>query len=227
MIIDCEAWFLSKRPSGDTSVQVSLFTKDTGLVNCLYKGGRNPKKQGVLQSFMPLWLALDHRADWYYIRKLESSGPALFFKDISLYAGLYINELIFYALKPYDAYPQLYETYQYTLKALSTTTDQLVIEALLRQFELVLLNECGYTLEFSESGQPIQAAGFYRYVAGKGFQLADKGLAGGDILGMSAGQFDQITVLKSAKLIMRAAITHLLDGQELKSRSLFLKIKNA
>lgn len=226
MTTEVDAWFLHKYPVGNTSLKVSLFTKKQGVVSCLYKGGRTPKKQAVLQAFMPLWVALENRSDWYYLQRIESVTAPFFFEKLSLFSALYVNELIYYALKPLDPHPSLFETYEYTLKALSTVSDRLVIESLLRQFELVLLDECGYALCFSHEavfGVAIDAERYYRFIPGYGFQLAEQGLSGRAILGIAQGQLDQISVLKTAKLIMRLAINHLLNGQEIKSRGFFVR----
>lgn len=218
-----EAWLLHKTPSGDTSTRLHLFTREKGLVSCLYKGGRTPKKQAILQAFIPLWLSLDTNKDWYYVRNLETVSVALDLKGIALFAALYINELVYYALKPLDPYPELYDAYHYTLRALASVTERLAMEALLRKFEWALLCECGYMLSFDdcESGRAVCGNQRYRFVVGKGFTAAADGLSGAHILAISQGQFIDVAVLKTAKLIMRQAINHFLGGRELQSRRLF------
>jgi len=214
-----EAWLLHKVPSGETSVRLSLFTCDKGIVPCLYKGGRTPKKQAILQPFTPLCLFLNNNKDWYYARNLETTSAPLHMKGLSLFAALYINELVYYALKPLDPHPELYESYQYTLQGLASITEQLAIESLLRKFEWVLLRECGYMLSFMDDRE--SAAEYYQFVIGKGFTVAEEGLLGDHIFAITQGQFIDVQVLKTAKLVMRQAITHLLGGRELKSRALF------
>lgn len=226
MTTELEAWFLHKYPLGDTSLKISLFTKEQGLVSCLYKGGRTPKKHTVLQPFMPFWAVLEHRSGWHYLQRIESVTSPFFFEKSSLFSALYINELIYYALKPMDPHPSLFEAYEYTLKALTTVSERLVIESLLRRFEWVLLDECGYSLCLSHdalSGAPIQPECYYCFIPGYGFQPTEKGLSGRDILAIAKEEWHQIAVLKTAKLIMRSAINHLLDGQEIKSRSFFVR----
>jgi DNA repair protein RecO (recombination protein O) len=219
-----EAWFLHKYPSGDTSAQLSLFTREKGIVTCLYKGARTAKKQSLLQPFIPLWLSLDSKKDWHFVRHLETLSTPLIFKNQTLFAALYVNELIHYALKPLDPHPELYEAYQYTLQGLTAVSERLAIESLLRQFEWMLLRECGYRLAIIDDALSSKANScnpYYRYIVGKGFIAASTGFAREDILAITQGQFNEVRILKVAKLIMRQAIHHLLGGRELKSRSLF------
>lgn len=214
--MSAEAWLLHKSPSGDTSVRLSLFTRDQGVVTCLYRGGRTVKKQAILQPFIPLWLSLDSKRDWHYVRSLETVSPPLPLKNNSLFCALYVNELLFYALKAFDPHPELYDVYEYTLKGLAVITEQVVMESLLRKFEWMLLGSCGYSLSFEDD-----PAERYRLVAGKGFVVDHNGIPGEDVLAITQGQFEEVRVLKSAKLIMRQAVDNLLGGRELKSRALF------
>lgn len=220
-----EAWVLHQQPAGDSSSRVTFLTCDKGLLQCYYKGGRTPKKQAIIQPFLPLWLAFDVRRDWHYVRHVETLAGALEFKGKSLFAGLYLNELLYYTLSVGESQPALFATYVFTLNALAATTDLLAIEVLLRRFELVLLEVCGYSISFTEeaySHQLIVANQFYQFIADTGFVLAEKGITGKAILAIGEGQFDGIEVIKTAKLILRKAIEHLLGGRELKSRSLFI-----
>lgn len=219
-----KAWVLHKTPSGDSSARVTFFTREKGLLNCLCKGGRTPRKQALLQPFSPLWLALDVRRDWYFVRNMEMLSGALELKGNALFAGLYVNELLYYALKPMDSQPELYDIYLSTIEGLAAVSERLAIEIILRRFESVLLETCGYAISFTHTADlatPIFADQSYQFVAGQGFVLADTGIPGQDILAIAAGRL-QLEVLKSAKYIMRQAIEHFLEGRVLKSRSLYL-----
>ncbi|MBA2651990.1 MAG: DNA repair protein RecO [Tatlockia sp.] len=221
-----EAWVLHKTPSGDSSMRVTFFTREKGILTCLCKGGRTPKKQAILQPFSPLWLALDLRKDWHFVRHIEALPSVSQLQGSSLFAGLYVNELLYYALKPMDSQPELFAAYVHTMQGLSAINDPLAIEIVLRRFESVLLQACGYSLSFTSTTNPeapIQADFCYQFIAGEGFRIAADGIVGADILALSEGRFEQLSVLKSAKYIMRQAINHLLGGKELKSRALFPK----
>lgn len=206
-------------------MRVTFFTREQGVLNCFYKGGRTPKKHAILQPFMPLWLALDVRQDSYFVRQLEAQSGALVLQGNSLFAGLYVNELLFHLLSPMDSHPQLFAVYLHTLQGLATVTDKLALAMLLRRFEMALLSACGYSICFTHEARlviPISDQQCYQFIADEGFVLADTGIPGEAILALAQGQFAKPNVLKVAKLIMREAIDHLLEGRELKSRALLM-----
>lgn len=223
--MNSEAWFLHKTLSGDSSAKVTFYTRDKGIITCLFKGARKSKKQGLLQPFIPLWLVFDTKKHWHYLTSLESLNAALMLKNDALFAALYVNELIYYTLEPLGVYPSLYERYQYTLQGLSIAPDRLAIEALLRAFEWTLLDACGLLFSFTDDvyGHTIKAQDNYQLIAGRGFVKSDHGVLGQDILSMAFGEFKDVNRLKSAKKIMRQAIDHILGGRELTSRQLFQK----
>lgn len=217
-----EAWVLHQIPSGDSSARVTFFTPEKGIFPCFCKGGRSPKKQALLQPFLPLWLAVDRRKDWYFVRRIETLAAALSIKGHALFASLYVNELVYYSLKPLDPQPELFKAYLDVMQGLTAVHDKLAIEILLRRFEWSLLQACGYSLSLTEranSAGPISPNGYYQFLAGEGFIPADKGIAGADLLALAEGRLEPQS-LKTAKLIMRKAIDHLLGGRVLKSRSL-------
>lgn len=220
----CEAWILHKRWSGDTSAQVLFFTREYGLLSCLYKGCRTPKKQAALQPFIPLWLAVNQRRDWFYVQRLEMRAPSLPLIGPVLFSGLYINELIHYALGLNDAHPEVYHAYESALYALAGVVDRRRIEVVLRRFEWLLLKQCGYQLSLSCDlyGQAIDEHHHYQFMPGEGFKPAVQGLNGKHLLAFASDTFDDIDTLKTVKRFMRRAIEHLLDGRALKARSLFV-----
>ena len=221
------AWFLRSHPSGDTSLRIIFFTSEYGIVEALYKGGRTPKKKSILQPFMPLWLALNVRHEWYYVRNLESNSPALCLSGQVLFAGLYVNEMLYSMLKAHDAAPVLFEAYVNTLQGLTQAVDRLCIESLLRRFECVLLDAAGYGVSFThdaQTGQEINTSDSYRFVAGAGFYLSKKGFSGQHILAFSAGKLEDAETLRSVKGFMREAMAHALDGKEIQTRKLYHKI---
>lgn len=220
-----EAWMLHKSPSGDTSVQATFFTREKGIVSCLCKGGRTPKKQALLQPFLPLWIAVDTRKNWHYLRHIESTTSSLHLQNKALFAGLYLNELLYYVLKPQDPYPILFEMYQNTLKNVTHARDQSSIEKWLRRFEWELLLSSGYAITFHEeaNGAALLVHQYYQFIPESGFVLAERGITGAQLLMLAEGNLEDEQVLLAAKKIMRQAIHHLLNGRELKSRTLFLK----
>lgn len=219
-----QAWVLHKQWSGDTSARVTFLTQESGLIHCLCKGGRTPKKQSLLQAFTPLWISIDERYERYYARSIESMSPILPLEGNSLFSGLYINELLYYTLSPSYPDPELYQAYLLTLNGLSITRERFAIEALLRRFEWTLLKSCGYSFSLNQearTGDWIVAELYYQFVAGEGFILANsRGIPGEYILALAEDNLNEAAYLKSAKIIMRQAIDHLLGGREIKARAL-------
>lgn len=143
----------------------------------------------------------------------------------ALFSALYLNEILYHALSPHYPSEALFEAYLFTLNGLSVTQDKLVIETLLRRFEWTLLKTCGYAFSLThEAGTNtlISEHLCYQFVAGEGFVSQSKGISGGHILAMAEDNLSEADYLKSAKVIMRKAIDHLLGGREIKARALYL-----
>jgi DNA repair protein RecO (recombination protein O) len=217
-------WLIHRRWSGDTSAHISVFTRERGLMRCLYKGCRTPKKQGLLEPFFPLWLTTNQRGEWIYVRSLESRATSLPLADVTLFSALYVNELIYYVCQANDSHPELYDAYEATITALSQANNRLDIELTLRQFEWVLLKLSGFHMSLTHDVQskPIESDKMYDYRPGEGFQVVKNGFSGGSILAFAEQQFDDKETLRAMKTVMRRAIHHLIDGRPIKSRTLFV-----
>lgn len=218
------AWMIHKYWSGDTSARVIFFTQEHGVVNGLFKGGRTPKKQALLQPFVPLWLTLNRRGESCFVCHLETCDVSLELAGEALFACLYVNELIFHTLKPFDPHAELYQAYEYTIKALQVDPDRSVLEAILRRFEWVLLKSCGYQMSLIHEAHTealILENQYYRLIPGEGFVRSKEGIRGSYLLALEAGQFDDVDLLKQVKYFFRAAIDHALDGKIIKTRRLY------
>ena len=91
-----DAWLLHKKPISDNSYYATFLTRQKGVVVALCRAS---KKQAILQQFTPLWLSITEKLNRYYVNKIESQGASLHFQKDTLFASLYINELIYYLLK--------------------------------------------------------------------------------------------------------------------------------
>ena len=220
-----QAWLIHKTPTGDTSLKLRLFTREKGLLDCQYRGGRTIKKNATLQLFTPLWLFLKERHHWFYVNNVESSESPLDLSGSSLFAALYVNELIFHTMPLQERDEPLFVTYQNTLRVLATTQHPSDIEINLRRFEINLLTACGYSLSFStelNSSERIKPTSYYQFIAGHGFKESNTGIPGQHLLALADDHFKELPLLKTAKGIMRQAIDHLLGGRQLKTRSLYV-----
>jgi len=220
------AWVLHVRKSGETSAEITFFTREKGVVRARYKGGCTPKKQALLQVFTPLWLTLDIRHDWHYVRQLEAVSASISLKDDALFAGLYVNELIYQGLSPLEPSPDFYDAYVHTLQALTLANDRTTIAIFLRRLEWRWLTLCGYQMSLThdaESKLPIDAGKVYAFIAGDGFVLSNQGFQGAHIIAWANDLLEDTGVLKAVKSIMRRAIDHALDGKPLQTRKLYIK----
>lgn len=217
------AWVLHKWPTGDTSVRVILYSLEKGIVSCLCQGGRTPKKQALLQAFTPLWFSLRVKNDWYLIQKHEPLASPVSLKGSSLFAGIYLNELLYLNLHPCDPSPLLFNSYCHTLENLSLATNNQMVEILLRQFERTLLNICGQGFDFLDNhcNEPIKEDNYYQFIPKEGFKRTKTGYLGSDLLQFANENFQEDKIRKIAKQIMRQAIDALLEGKPLKSRELY------
>lgn len=218
------AWILRRRAVGETSAQVTFFTREVGMVSALYQGARTAKKQAMTQAFMPLWVSVNRRGERFFVREVECLGPSIPLSGDALFSGYYLNELVFYTIRSFESYTVLFEQYAETLALLSAAKNRQELEKFLRYFEYHLLQTCGYqvTLTLDLSGQPILANQWYHYLAGEGFVLSAGGVfSGADVIAFSEGRFDAPRVLSTAKRIMRIAIDHALDGRPIKAREFY------
>ncbi|MFY7697937.1 MAG: DNA repair protein RecO [Legionella sp.] len=219
------AWLIYKYWSGDTSTYAVFFTVEQGLVKGLCRGGRLPKKQSLLQPFQPLWITLKSYRDWNYIAQLESMSPSLYLSGDCLFAGLYMNELIYYTLPPNESFTKLYHYYSASLDALLTARDQQSIEIILRRFEMALLKMIGYDIIFTYDchGKSIDPKLNYVFIPDEGFIVNDHGIVGTHIIAIANDQLINLDILRSVKYIMRRAINFVTEGKPFKSRQLYKK----
>ena len=130
-----------------------------------------------------------------------------------------------------DPYPNLCAVYTTTLHDFSESKP---IEPSLRQFEILMLSEIGYAINFSteaHSQQPIEIDMEYVFFVEKGFvskrdHNSDSLLIKGHtIQAINEGDFSDQETLICAKKILRLSIQHHLDGKELKSKKVFREIE--
>lgn len=219
-----KAWVLHKQRSGETSARLTVLTRDLGMIRATFKGARTSKKQAVIQPFVPLWVTFDERHGHYFIRSAETSDLALPLAGDGLFSGLYVNELLYFILNSVVSDPVVFDAYEETVFGLAQVSERVKIEGLLRRFEWTVLKAAGYSfsLTHTELGEEILAERVYRFIAGRGFIEAKTGFRGGDILALAQNELDEPSYRKTAKLMMRQAIDHVLGGRELISRSLYL-----
>ena len=232
MRVESEPGFiLHTIPYRETSLLVDIFTLNHGRLRCVAKGFRKPNKKGIAKTLFPY---TEHHFQWQgrgELKTLIQADPIqapVFLKQESLFVGLYINELLYKLLHQNDPHSSLYDFYHQLMAQLSFSA---IEQAVLRRFEILLLEELGYGLVLdaeAETGQAVSAEHLYYYIPDKGLKLiqdqnANKthALSGADIIALSQGQLEQKSALRTAKQLTRQVIDFYLDGKALNSRELY------
>lgn len=230
MTIALDAFIIHKYPQGETSMRVTLFTAEKGITNCLCKGIRTSRKGALLQPFIPLWITLDRREK--YLQQIEIRAPVITLVNDALFAGMYINELIWHSFRPgmlADNHGIFFAEYYTTIKDLISVShdsrQQMAI--ILRNFERKLLTCSGYAINFTHDihGEAIDERQNYLYKSDSGFIPVDMpsscSLSGHYIQAIAANDYSNPSILSAARVIMQAALDHALSGKIIKAREIF------
>jgi DNA repair protein RecO (recombination protein O) len=222
-------YLLHTYPYRETSLVAEVYTRDSGRVAVIARGARRPRSalRGVLMAFQPLQFSWSGKAELKTLHKAEWQGGYTPLRGLSLICGFYLNELLLKLLPREDSHEDLFEAYAAALAQLPSAQDH---AAVLRRFERVLLRELGYGLVFDRevnSGAPIAAEGWYRYVPDRGPVAATETteqsgveLAGKTLLDMAVDQYTDPRTVQQSKVLMRALINHCLGNQTLHTRQL-------
>ncbi len=156
----------------------------------------------------------------------EAVSLALPLSGITLYSGLYVNELISRVLEHETRFSELFFDYLHCIQSLAGATG--TPEPALRRFELALLGHLGYGVDFlhcAGSGDEIEDTMTYRYREEKGFiasiVIDNSTFTGRQLRALYEREFPDRDTLRAAKRFTRIALKPYLGGKPLKSRELF------
>lgn len=221
-------FILHRRPYRETSFLLDIFSLEWGLVSAVGKGIRGSKsdKKSLLQPFQLLLLGLAGRHELKNLQQVEALGSSYKLEGNYLFSAMYINELLSRLLAKEIPQPELFNLYQTTLKALA---DKQTIEPQLRQFELSLLADLGYGIDFlydTNTGQEIEPFSYYSFIHEQGWiRLKQQYGDNNCFSGQSIMQINDLAwtpaSLHCAKYISRLTLAKLLGDKPLKSRELF------
>lgn len=155
-------YILHRRAYRETSLLLDVFSYQHGKISILAKGAYKARsaQSAQLQPFQPLLIDWVGRSSLKTLSKAEAPRPALQFSGMSLYAAMYINELLYKLLQEEQPAHQLFEAYVGALDALSSNSS---IDNALRVFEAKLLRALGVLpdLEVDWQGHPLEASSTY------------------------------------------------------------------
>lgn len=228
------AYILHTRPYRDTSLLVDLLTPDYGRVTAVARGVRKNKtpKRQLLNPFNRLLVCWQGKTDMKLLTSFEADNHFLSLKGNFLYSAFYLNELLVRLLPEMDKHNGFFYAYEHSLIALQ---QELEIEPLLRSFELRLLEELGYALDFTQdirTGLAIDGQCFYECNVQQGFYAAAPGIPeqylikGEWLLAISSGNYSSPETRQAAKKLTRRMLRPLLGREPLHSRELFLYSKH-
>ncbi|MGH1485883.1 MAG: DNA repair protein RecO [Cellvibrionaceae bacterium] len=231
MRVELEPIFvLHTRPYRDTSLLVDIFSQNYGCLTLVAKGARKPKQnqRHLLQPFIPLLASWQGKSQLKTLIAIEAVADRYNLQGKFLYSGMYANELLSYLLTSGDAAPDIFKLYHSLLQYLNEKNE---LEPGLRRFELLLLSELGYGIDFTSeaiNGDSIQASQHYGLIVDRGFvaeeYCSDQNPAcysGEQLLHIAKDQYESDEVRRAAKKITRLALQAHLKGKQLKSRELF------
>jgi len=234
------AWVLSRKSYGDNGLLVEIFGAVSGRCSGVVRGAHRKRRGGsmasLLQPFQPLLISLVGRSELKAVRQVESASVGYRLRGDALMSGLYLNELLTRVLPRFDVMPELFAAYGRAIDSLNETAP----DQTLRRFELSLLTSLGYQINWvtDDCGEPIQLASRYRYESERGFCGVPVGSDRPDEVLLYTGE--QIAsfarwseadeplsreALQRLKGITRIALSQLMAGRALHTRSLFRGLK--
>lgn len=221
------AYILQQRCYRETSLIIDAFTRDFGRISVLAKGTRKAKSktQGLLQPFIPLRLTFFGKTELKVLIDVELAESFEPMSGLALYCGFYLNELIAAFLHKDDPHPELFADYGQCLRDLQQAG---LFEALLRNFELNLIEKTGYGLQLTydiQHDRPVDPAEKYHLNADLSPVGADDGIySGKTLLALQSRDFVDAVVLAEAKILLRRVLDRLLHGKMLNSRKVLYDI---
>ena len=221
-------FILHRRPYRETSFLLDVFSLEWGKISAVAKGIRGAKndKKSLLQPFQVLQLTLSGKHELKNLNQVEALAPSLNLQGSRLFSAMYINEILNRLLAHDMPQAELFNLYQTTLQAL---VGEQPLEPILRQFELSLLADLGYGIDFShdaEHGQAIDPQAFYGFAYEQGWlPLATANNRRNCFKGETLLEIEQLVwnaaSLLCAKQVARVCLAQLLGTKPLKSRELF------
>ncbi len=228
------AYVLHHQPWRDTSRILEMFSRDHGRLTLFARGVRGPKSRSasLLQPFRMLLVSWSGGGEAGRLTQVEApQGPALpaVLPGAALMSGWYLNELLIKLTVRNDPQPAVFDLYQETLGLLAAGG---AVPPALRRFERRLLDLLGYGIDFTadaRTGEALREDAYYHFHASLGCvevsgEQGPGTLAGSSLLAIGMEDFRDLRTLDDARKVMRAALDHVLEGRELRTRAVALSL---
>ncbi|HAV94036.1 MAG: DNA repair protein RecO [Legionellales bacterium] len=138
-----DAFLIHKKPYLESKVIVYLLTEAHGLIAAMTHWSQSKKNH--LSTFSTLSCQLLVKPNFSQLKKIEIKTFQAPLQGTHLFAGLYINELIYRFCETNQSQPELYACYIESIQQLS---QQQPIEKTIRRFEFHLQELLGYGLNY-------------------------------------------------------------------------------
>ena len=166
------AFVLHTYPYRETSLIVEAFTGSHGRVVLVAKGAKRPHgaMRGLLNPFQALTLSWFGRSDLKTLKVVEQERIIPQLSGSALLSAFYMNKLLLKLTHREDPHEALFDVYGHAVTALAGLSlgknGVRDIAAVLRHFEVRLLQELGYALQLSQeadSHAPLDPDSSYVY----------------------------------------------------------------
>ena len=221
-------YIIHQQPFSESSLLLSLFTRDFGMVRAIARGARRPRRvaHGNYSAFTLLQFDWYGKGDLLRLKSCELVECAPWLAGDYLYSAHYANELLYRLIQPMLVQAQVFSAYQRALAELASGQE---LEVSLRRFELSLLHNLGYGPGWFEadSGAELRLGLHYRFAYQRGFVVGSAGASGvwpaETLLQVRDFDFAALETRQVAKQLCRQLISYLLNGKQLQSRSYFTR----
>lgn len=219
------AYLLHHRAYRESSVLLEVFSVRHGRLGIVARGARSARSKwgSLFQPFQRLLLSWSERGELGTLTGAEADGPPAPLSGEAVFSGWYLNELLLRMLTRHDPHPVLFDRYAQALGGLAGPASP----AVLRQFEMGLLEDLGYGLHLPPDIDP---DGWYAYDAEAGASACkpgEGGLRGSSLLALVAGRLDSPQSLRDARALLRAALAPHLGGKPLQTPRLLRALRAA
>jgi DNA repair protein RecO (recombination protein O) len=146
------AYVIHQRSFRDSSAIVDIFSEAFGRRSLVAKGIKRPKSKlrGLLQPFQPLLISWTGKSELGTLTDAELYSRPVKMNAKYIPSAFYLNELITNLIHKHDPHSDIFVSYHNTLDNLQQLSgqedDELLWQAYLRRFEIVLMQSSGYGL---------------------------------------------------------------------------------
>lgn len=210
---------LHTRAFQESSLIVSGLSLNHGRIALMARGVRKNKRGRLLQPLNCLRISYAGRGAMQNLNSFEVQfQPTL--AGVELASGLYLAELTTRLVAERENHPKLFTALYWALENLPED-----LEAVLRRFEKLLLDELGYGIDFAHDANthgPVSAQLSYYFDPAVGFVASDsdRGYPGEALLAIDQGDYSHPRNRALAKRIFRQALAEHLGPKPLLSRKL-------